>query len=568
MKQWEIAKSNDELKKSLSSKINISKTVAQILINRGLTNEDEALAFLSPSLKDLPDPALLPDMERGCKAIIEALEQSKKITIYGDYDVDGLTSTALLYKFLKQLNADVDYYIPSRLDEGYGLNKNAIKELKQRETSLIITVDNGSKATDEVAFANSIGVDVIITDHHEMEDEDPKALAHINPKRNNSKFPFKELAGVGVVFFLCIALRRELRKLQKFSEIEPDLKGMLDLVALGTIADIVPLIGINRILSKFGIEEIKKAHSLGIHALLNVSSTSPEDVTSQTIAFRLAPRINAAGRIGDQLLPLKLLITDNISEAIIIANKLNALNAKRQNMEAKIVREATKLIKDNNFADDPALIISAPNWHPGVIGIVASKLAGEYNKPAFIINEDEKKCRGSARGVAGFDVIEALHGSAKLLKRYGGHKNAAGFDLPLKNISKLRDALNNFTKSKLKEMRAANKLSIDAEVNGTEINQRLVSEINLLEPFGFKNPEPLFALKDAGILSSRIVGNGHLKMIVEKHDAIAFGMADKIPEMPKRADIAFVPQINTWQGVKNIQLKVMDIIDRRHESRD
>ena len=564
-RSWNIKKPNKEVQNLLSRELNISPAISQVLINRGIKEVEAAHRFLSPSLSQLHSPLMMKDMEKAVERIVKAISKNEKIMIYGDYDVDGVTAISILITFLHEINADVSFYIPDRLSEGYSLNSDALERIKGLGTGLIITVDCGITDSQEVSFAQNNGMDVIITDHHEIPDELPPAYAILNPKQRGCGFPFKSLAGVGVTFYLVIALRTRLREMGFWKDrIVPNLKEYLDLVALGTIADIVPLIDENRIFVKVGLEQLTKSSRPGIVALKEVSELKYAAITSGMVGFRLAPRINAAGRLGKADDSVRLLTTNDLKEAKQIAEVLDSENTERQHVEERIVKEAMKAVEDNDdFLHGRAIVLASPNWHPGVIGIAASRLVDEYYKPTIMISLDGKIGKGSARSIESFHLYEGLRDCAFLLEGFGGHKYAAGLTIHEKNIPEFQNAFEEIVKKTLSEEDFIPKVHIDAQIPLKILTEKFIRDLEILSPFGPSNPEPTFCSDILSVSYSGIVGNGHLKLKVKEDkvvcDAIGFGMGKELPVAEEKIRAAFVPRINDWQGIRTVQLKLKDI---------
>lgn len=560
-KRWKVNPANIELQEVLGKELDILPLTAQLLINRGLVEPDKASSFLRPELKDLHDPFLMKDMGKAVERILKAVEGREKIAIYGDYDVDGTTSTALLYLFLKEIGAEVECYIPCRKTEGYGLNSAALGKLKEGGASLVITVDCGVSNHEELAFARSIGLDCIVSDHHELEKGAPEgALAVLNPKQKGCEFPFKLLAGVGVAFNLAIALRARLRETGGFArKEEPNLKRYLDLVAVGTIADLVPLMDENRILVSYGLKELSGGARPGLKALIDVSGVKPGRLDADSVAFQLAPRINAAGRLGSAMTALRLLVTDDAKEAASLAGELNRENSLRQRIEEETLLEALELMKDG-----PGIVLAKENWNPGVIGIVASRLADRFGKPTVMIALEGEVGKGSARGVKAFDMLEGLKSCSELLQKYGGHKAAAGLTIARENIDRFREEFQGYISERLNEDDLTPEIVLDAVIKLDELDARLLSEIERLAPFGASNREPLLAVTDAEIHATEIVGNRHLRLKVSQKglsalSAIGFGLAPLHPIKGGGFGIAFSPYMDEWQGMRNLKLRVKDV---------
>ncbi|MFH2013341.1 MAG: single-stranded-DNA-specific exonuclease RecJ [Pseudomonadota bacterium] len=564
-KKWWIREPDKETQRILSRELNISPVVAQVLINRGIKEVEKAHQFLFPSLSHLHSPILMKDMEKALERIIRAIYENEKVVVYGDYDVDGITSVAVLVTFLRGLNADVSYYIPDRLSEGYGLNPDALDRIKSLGTSLLITVDCGISDFQEIASAQRDGLDVIVTDHHETPDTLPPAYAILNPKQKGCDFPFKSLAGVGIAFNLIIALRAKLREMEFWDNQKvPNLKEYLDLVALGTIADIVPLTDENRILVKFGLEQLTNSQRPGIIALKEVSGLKNTDITPGMVGFRLAPRINAAGRLSSGDAGVRLLITEDFKEAKDIADVLDKENTERQQVENRIIEEARGLVENNDeLLTGKTIILASPDWHPGVIGIVASRLTEDYYKPTIMISLDGGTGKGSGRSIEGFHLYEGLKGCAHILEGFGGHKYAAGLTIDEKNIPEFQNIFEKIVRETLSEEDFIPKIHIDAHINLRELTEDFLGELEILSPFGPANPEPTFCSSILSVSSSSIVGNGHLKLKVKEgeilYDAIGFNMGKDIFPLNQGIKAAFTPQINSWNGMRHIQLRLKDI---------
>lgn len=576
-KHWTVRSPDVELQGLLGRELKISPLTAQLLINRGLVEIDKAFSFLSPSLKNLHDPFKMKDMGRATERIIKAIKENEKIVIYGDYDVDGTTATALLYLFLREAMGygqeaianthRLDYYIPERLKEGYGLNNNALKHISDSGAKIVITTDCGITNYEEVSFAKSIGLDVIITDHHEPSDRLPPAYAILNPKQPECAFPFKELAGVGVAFNLIIALRSKLKECGHFADSIPNLKNYTDIVALGTIADMVPLVDENRVLVRYGLDELTLGKRPGIRALKEVSGVKGS-VKAGFVGFQLAPRINAAGRLDNAGKGVRLLTTYDDKEAMDIARELDRENIDRQRLEKAILSEAVEIVEKEEFEihKKRAIILAKEEWHPGVIGIVASRLVDRYHRPTIIISLKDDVGRGSARGIKNFNILDGLDTCKDLLKKYGGHKMAAGFMISKENIKLFESAFYNMAEKTLSFEDLLPEVSLDSYIALDELSERMVQEMESLAPFGMSNPEPLLGARDVSIAKSKVVGNHHLglkiKQTREVHklwDGIAYRMGHIHPLNGNNFDIAFIPYIDEWNGNRNLKLKVKEI---------
>jgi single-stranded-DNA-specific exonuclease len=560
-KNWELEKQNPRLVEKLAKSLGINPVTAQVLINRGIRNEVEGEQFLNSSLFDLPSPYLLKDMDKAVDRIRDAIERAEKIAIYGDYDVDGITSTAILYLFLKNLGANVIYYNPDRFKEGYGVNIGAVQKLKNEGVSLIISGDCGITALDEVLEAKKLGIDFIITDHHEPADVLPEAAAVLNPHREGCIYPGKEIAGVGVVFNLVIALRRALRDSGFFESGEPNLAEYLDLVALGTVSDCASLRNVNRIFVKEGIKRLSNAKRLGVIALKEVSGTKSK-LDTYDIGFKLGPRVNASGRLNSASLAVELFISDDINKARELASILNKENSKRQRIEGDIIGDVITKIKTSPDAlKMNSLVFASPDWHQGVIGIVASKLVEIYQKPTVIISIQEGGIgKGSARSVEGVNIYDALSRCNDLFEQFGGHELAAGLSIRVEKIDEFRNRFESAVNDALGDY--ISKLRIDSVLNLSVLTDSLVNELGLLSPFGTGNPEPVFIARAVDVVSQRILKDRHLSFKLNDdnriYDAIWFNPKDQLT-LPDKIDVVFTPEINEWNGKKSIQLKVKDI---------
>ncbi len=560
-KRWKVFPADSGLQQVLGRELNIMPLTAQLLINRGLVDSGKAFSFLKPDLKDLHDPFLLKDMDKAVDRIVSAMDKREKIAVYGDYDVDGTTSTAMLHLFFGELGVETTCYIPDRISEGYGLNAEALKKLRNDGVKLIITVDCGSSNRDEVRFANSIGLDIIVSDHHELPEDPPEAAALLNPKQNGCAFPFKGLAGVGVAFNLIMALRVRLRKTGWFKGAEPNLRKYLDLVSIGTVADMVPLVDENRVLVSHGIRELERTARPGLKALKDVAGLKAGRVGADAIAFQLAPRINAAGRLTRASTALKLLITDDLREASMLAETLNRENALRQRLEAETLEEALSMI--GRGACDKGIVLFSEGWHPGVIGIVASRLVERFSRPAVMIAIEGEVGKGSARGIKSFDMLEGLKACSTLLERYGGHKGAAGLTIAKEKIVRFRDEFIGYLNSTLTEEDLIPEIICDAEVSLDHIDHRFIREMQSLSPFGASNREPLLCAMDTHIIQTEVVGARHLRFRVSQNgcarSGIGFGLARLHPIKGERFAVAFSPYLDEWQGGRNLKLRIKDV---------
>lgn len=557
-KKWEYIAPNKELTGQISSKYGLSMLVAGILVNRGVTQDEQIKVFLNPTRKDFYDPYLLQDMEIAVDRIIQMIENKGKILIYGDYDVDGITSIAVLKKFLDERGLNVDYHIPNRLNEGYGLKKETLEEIAKKNYDLMITVDCGISAIEEVDYANELGIKTIITDHHETLDEIPKAIAVVNPKRKDNIYPFRGLAGVGVVFKLIQAISIKLGLEEK------EYLKYLDLVCVGTISDIVPLVDENRVIAKLGLKLVEVTKNIGLRELLNISRYKKID--SSTVSFGIAPRINACGRMGHAEEALKLFLTPNITEAKEITQKLEEYNQERQNIEKRIYIEASEQLKDEEEAKKDSIVLASHNWHHGVIGIVASKLTEQYYKPSILLSIEDGEVKGSGRSIMGFDLHEALCKTSKYLEKYGGHEMAVGLTLKEENYESFKKEFEKL----VEESNVADFvpiINIDGQLQAKEIKKEIAKEIAILEPFGEANKMPLILFKNLKIESIRALSEGkHLKLTLKTEnqwiDAIGFNLGNLADEyqLGDKIDVVGTLEINEYNNNEYVQINIKDIM--------
>jgi single-stranded-DNA-specific exonuclease len=561
-KLWKVKPPTPALSAIFARKLGISPVIAQIMINRGIYTVEQGREFLSSELEQLHHPLLFKDMDRAVTRILEAVRANEKILIYGDYDADGITATALLAKVFRRIGTAVDCYIPSRLSEGYGLHLEALQKAREKGTSLVITVDCGISDMAEICWAKGNNIDLIVTDHHEPPEEIPPAFALINPKCTHSGYPFKELAGVGVALKLGQAL------LEAAGQGSGLWRDYLDLVCLGTIADIVPIHGENRILVKHGLPAMAESRSPGIQALIEVSGVKKDSVGTREVGFALAPRLNAAGRTGNPELALELLLTEDYDEALELAKTLNRANQERQKIEAAVLEEALGMLESDPAKSEAAVLaLASEHWHPGVIGIVASRLTARFYRPSLLISIEGEEGRGSARSIPGFNIYKALAHCREHLLDYGGHALAAGFSIRISNLEKFFRELNRYAESVTGGEMPQPILEIDGFIEMDQVSENLISEINLLQPFGHANPHPLLGCRSAQLLESRGVGkdSAHLKLRLRGDntvlDGIGFNLGAYADVLTRgeAVDLAFVPDINEYNGRRSLQLNVKDL---------
>ncbi|GAM08049.1 single-stranded-DNA-specific exonuclease RecJ [Geobacter sp. OR-1] len=560
-KRWTIRTADEDAIGLLVREKSLSPYIARVLVNRGITSSESATAYLSPSLSALHEPMLLAGMDRAVERLVAARSNGDPVCVYGDYDVDGITSVALLISFFRAAGISCFYHIPRRLEEGYGLSCDGISFVASHGAKVVVSVDCGTTAVDEARLAATLGIDLIITDHHTPGDALPEAYAVINPQRPDCSFPFKGIAGVGVAFNLLMALRRRLREDGAFKDSpEPDLREYFDLVALGTIADVVSLQDENRTLARFGLKAIETSTRAGIIALKEVSAVAGE-VSCSSVGFRLAPRLNAAGRLEDAALGVELLLSDDIHAARRIAAELDAGNSERQAIEKEILRSAVAMIGDSSgMSSRSSIVLASEEWHPGVIGIVASRIVDLYHRPTILIALQEGVGRGSGRSIPGFHLYRALHASADHLVKFGGHRQAAGLSIDESTLSSFVERFDQVAAGELSEDDLVPELLIDAVLAPEDLTLDLAQSLAALYPFGMGNPEPLFLLRDLRVSATKVLKGSHLKLVLEvagqRIDAVGFGMAGR--SVPERLDIAAQLQVNVWNGRTCLQLRLKD----------
>lgn len=573
--KWNVLTQDVGQVNRLCKELSVPAVCARLLINRGYSIPADAANFLNKSDAMLYDPFLLADMKKAIERIEHALEKQEKITIYGDYDVDGVTSVSILYMYLSGRGADIDYYIPTRDNEGYGLNTAAFDTIKANGTKLVITVDTGITAIDEIDYANSIGLDIVVTDHHQCRSELPRAIAVVNPKRPDCPYPFKELSGVGVVFKTICAL--ELSDVNggeyNLYTIKDMCKRYIDLVTIGTIADVMPLTGENRIIVSMGLSILAHTKQIGINALFRAAGIDgTKKITSSVIGFTIAPRINAAGRIGNASRAVQLFLADSTALADVIAEELCNTNRERQSLENEIYTDAVEqLEKNHDLHKESAIVLSSDTWHHGVIGIVASRLTERYNLPSVLISfeksgGEENVGKGSGRGVKGLNLVKALASCEDLLAKYGGHELAAGLSIERENLDEFRKRLNEYVKENMDTEAADAKTPVDARIYPEDISEESIERISLLEPFGAGNPTPTFVMRDCIITSINLLSFGkHSKFTVvcdgEAFTALFFGtnIQHEGFAVGDEVDIMFSMDINEFRGLKTVQLVVRDM---------
>mgnify|MGYP004591893875 FL=1 len=557
-KKWQIYQVNEKEIEELQEKYKINKLLATILSNRGIVKENQIEKFLEPKRNDFYDPYGMPDMKITVERIIKAIENNEKTIIYGDYDVDGITSVTVLKSFLEERGLEVGVYIPNRLDEGYGLNKNAIEKISQEGYTLMITVDCGISAIEEVKYASELGIETLITDHHEPGEKLPEALAVVDAKRKDNTYQCRNLAGVGVVFKLIQAISIRLGLEEK------EYLKYLDIVCIGTISDIVPLTDENRVIVKLGLKLVQQTKNLGLRSILQ--ATGYNKIDSIAISFGVAPRINACGRMGHQEEALNLFLSKDINEVNELTQKLNAYNKERQEIEKNIFADAVEQINANNLQEKNTIVLMGKNWHHGVIGIVSSKITEMYFKPSILLCEEGDIGKGSGRSIPGFDLYEALTKCQKSVDRFGGHAMAIGITIKKDKLEELKNEFEEIAQENhIEEIVPI--LKIDSQINLDEINKEMVESLKELEPFGEENKTPLFLFKNLKIDSIRALTDGkHLKLTVKENknivNAIGFNIGELANEykIGDKVDIVGNLEINSFNGVDNIQINIKDIM--------
>ena len=558
-KKWQIYETDEGKIEELKEKYKLNSLLATILVNRGIDSKEKIRQFLEPTRQDFYNPFLMKDMEIAVERIVKAIENQEKVIIYGDYDVDGITSTVVLKKFLKDLGLEVSYYIPNRLNEGYGLNNKAIEKIVNEGYSLMITVDCGISAIDEIDYANSLGLEVIVTDHHEPGEVLPKALAVVDNKRKDSNYPFRDLAGVGVAFKLTQALGMKLGLKE-----ETYLK-YLDIVCVGTISDIVPLVDENRVITKLGLLLVRQTKNMGLKSIINSSGYSKID--SNTISFGVAPRINACGRMGKAEEALELLLSTEIYRVNELTKKLSEHNRERQEIEKTIYESAVEKIEKNHLYENRTIVVGGKDWHHGVIGIVSSKITDMYFKPSILLSfEEDGTGKGSGRSVPGFDLHDALTKCQDTLEKFGGHSMAVGVTIKKENLEKFIKEFEKIAEEeKIEEIVPI--LNVDAKIDLNSVDKDVIESLRALEPFGEANKMPIFAFKNLRIDSIRALSEGkHLKLTLKEDNriinAIGFNMGALAEEykIGDKIDVAGVLEINTFNGVDNLQINIKDVM--------
>ena len=558
-KKWQIYETDENKIQEIEQKYQINKLLATILVNRNITKKEDIRLFLEPTRADFHNPFLITDMEKAVEKIIKAIEKQEKVTIYGDYDVDGITSITVLKSFLQDRGLAVESYIPNRLEEGYGLNKQAIEKIAKSGCQLMITVDCGISAIEEINYANSLGIETIVTDHHEPGTELPKALAVIDNKRKDSTYPFRELAGVGVVFKViqAIGMKLELK--------EEEYLKYLDIVCVGTISDIVPLVNENRVIAKLGLMLIRQTKNIGLRSIINSSGYTKID--SNSISFGIAPRINACGRMGKAEEALELLMSKNYNQVSELTQKLNNHNRIRQETEKNIFENAVKQIEEEHLENNNAIIVGGHNWHHGVIGIVSSKITEMYFKPSILLSfEEDGIGKGSGRSIPGFDLHDALMQCMDTIEKFGGHSMAVGITVRKEKFKRFREEFEKIAQTAhIDEIMPV--IQVDSKIEIKDIDKEMVESLKQLEPFGEGNRMPVFVFKNLKIDSIRALSEGkHLKLTLKDNNTIigssGFNLGHLAEEyrIGDKIDVVGVLEINSFNGVDSLQINMKDMM--------
>lgn len=554
-KVWNLKKYDTELIKKIKDTYGVSDIMAKLLISRNIEFNDID-NFLNGKLDNLIDPYKIKDMNKLVERIDKAINKKEKICIYGDYDVDGITSITIMYKFLTKLGAEVMYYLPDRLLEGYGINNNALDEIKKQGVSLVITVDCGITAIEEVEHAKEIGLDICITDHHECAQDLPDALAIVNPKRKDDTYPFKFLAGVGVAFKTISAVAK------KYNLPEEEYLKYLDIVSIGTISDIVPLVGENRIISKYGLKMMVHTKNIGLKALIKLVNS--KEIDSMMVSFGMAPRINACGRMGNASAAVKLLLENDEKRAEQIALELDNLNQERKNVEAVIYDEALDIIKKNELDKKSSIVLYNSSWHNGVIGIVASRLVNLYYKPVILLTKENDIIRGSGRCPSGFSIYDALTECKDCVIQFGGHELAAGLSILEENIDSFIETFDEACRKKSDAI-SEQIIEVDAQIERKDLNAQIIKDIREMKPYGQSNQVPVFLYKGVKVSAIRTIKEEkHLKLVLKDDrsliDAVGFSMGARRDEIRigDKIDVVGTIELNTYNTPKTIQFVLQD----------
>jgi single-stranded-DNA-specific exonuclease len=564
-KRWILKEAAEQTVQQHADRLKISPLLARLLVLRGFTDTDAAQRFLSSSLsKDLPSPFEMTDMDAAVRRVVEAIERKQQIGIWGDYDVDGTTGASVLVSFLREIGATPIYHVPHRIDEGYGLNSEGLRQLKARGVALVITVDCGISNAREIAAANEIGLDIVVVDHHQPPEELPAAVAVVNPHRRDCGFPDKGLCAAGLAFYLVIGLRAKLREQGWFAgAADPDIRRYLDIVTLGTIADMVPLKGVNRTLIRRGLVELAGSTRPGVVALKQVSSIPVGEVSAGQVGFRLGPRINAAGRVDYGIKVVELLTTDSNDVALKIARELDDHNNQRRALEVEVLKEALAQA-DHQFNGGKrySLVLAGEGWHPGVLGIVASRVVERFHRPTVVIGFNQAEGKGSARSIRGFHMVEGLRRCSGSLEKFGGHEFAGGLSIKPESLEPFAQAFEEAARQTLAPEDLSPRLEIDAQLEFASIGMPLLREMEILQPFGIGNPEPVFMTAGAEVCERKVFSAGvrlRLRQAGRVIGGVIFGAGEDFPGLPgERIDVAYRLNENEWNGASSVELKILD----------
>ena len=558
-RQWQVAQYDPHDIKAMAEALDLSPLTIAVLLGRGVREIEQAREWLFDSRENGYDPFLMPDMERAVHRLQQAVQSGERICCYGDYDVDGITATSLYLLFLRRVGANVGFYIPERQNEGYGLNESAVRTLALEGVKVLVTIDCGTTSFQEIQLAKSLGIDVIVTDHHQLQGPSPPFLAFLNPQRSDCQYPFKDLCSAGLAFKVLTAY------VSLCGPSNLDVGSFMDLVALATLADMVPLQDENRLFVRQGLDQISKGNRCGIRALCQSAGVDKE-CTESHVAFQLAPMINAAGRLDHGKLGVDLLTSTSIEHANRLAEHLGNLNRQRRKIEGAMFKESLKTVGCQEAQD--AVVVGKKQWHVGVVGIVASRLVERFQKPAVVIAFDEQGFgRGSVRSVQGLNICRVLEKCSDLLDGYGGHPAAAGLKIWEENFPRFQERFSSLVATERRDKGPSAVLDVDAQVALGQLNHRLLGELAHLQPFGVGNPEPTFMAVGLKVLEQRIVGDDHLKLVVRQNHSVPFdtigfrmGSLDGVKKLQDHPiDMAFVPERNRWKGLDRIQLRIRDL---------
>jgi single-stranded-DNA-specific exonuclease len=561
LKRWLLRQADEAAVGRLAEDLKVTRLVAKLLVQRGIVEPEFGRRYLSSSLRsDLPSPFLMTGMEKAAERLAQAVAAGELICVWGDYDVDGTTGTATIVCFLREIGTAPIYYIPHRIDEGYGLNIEGLKQLRERGVRVVVSVDCGVSNSHEIDFARSLGLDIIVVDHHQPPEILPPALAILNPHQIGCAFPDKGLCGAGLAFYLVIALRAKLRDLGWFKGAEPDLRTCLDVVTLGTIADMVPLKGVNRVLSRRGLEVLGGSTRPGIIALKKVAGIRDGDISAGQVGFRLGPRINAAGRMDAALKVVQMLTTTSADEALKIAEELEGHNRERQATEAKVL-EAALASAGDEIGERYTLVLGDDGWHPGVLGIVASRIVEKFHRPTVVVGFQDGIGKGSARSIRGFHMVEGLRSCADCLEKFGGHEYAGGLSIRKENFLTFAERFEEAARQTLAPEDLTPLLEIDAQLDFSSIGMELMRQLSVLEPFGIGNPEPLFMTRGVEVAERKTISGGarfKLRQAGKILGAVVFGSGENLPDGEAKLDIVYRLNENEWNDTFAVELRLVD----------